>query len=164
MENPMELIHEPVLTEESAVTKVQALTLCFSCETLTIVDNLSLTLEQKHNVDAIITAIKHHISGHIMNQWSTTNCIDVYCNQESFADYLVALQELTKICNFCSNECPTKNIRDQIIEGISDADTVECLLQHQNLKLDAAITTCRAQEAAKNQCREIIDSTPGAVL
>ena len=51
------------LAGESAGTKVQALTLCFSRETLTIVDNLSPTPEQKHDVDAIITAIKRHIDG-----------------------------------------------------------------------------------------------------
>jgi len=35
------------LTEESAATKVQALTLYFSHEMLTIVDNLGITVEQK---------------------------------------------------------------------------------------------------------------------
>ena len=34
----------------------------------------------------------------------------------------------------------------------------------QNLTLDTAITTCRAQEAAKNHCREILEHTPAAVL
>jgi len=53
------------LTEESAATKVQELTLCSSCEVLTIVDNLSLTVEKKRIVDTIITAIKYHIDGHI---------------------------------------------------------------------------------------------------
>ena len=41
------------LTNEPAATKVQPLTICFSCETLTIVDNLGLTPEQKSDVNVI---------------------------------------------------------------------------------------------------------------
>ena len=51
------------LAIESAETKVQVLTLCFSRETLTVVDNLGLTTEQKGDMDVIITAIKCHIEG-----------------------------------------------------------------------------------------------------
>ena len=78
--------------------------------------------------------------------------------------FLVVLRELDRTCQFCSKECSTKNIRDQIIEGICDGDTVEHLLQQQNLTLDAATMICQAQEAAKNQHRKILDYTPGAVL
>ena len=153
------------LAGESAGTKVQALTLCFSRETLTIVDNLGLTPEQKSDVDAIITAIKRHIDGLVNESMERRKLRRRYQQPgESFDDYLVSLRELTKTCNFCSEGCTTKNIRDQIIEGISDSDTVEQLLKHQNLTLEVAITTCRAQEAAKNQCRKIQDHTPAAVL
>ena len=83
---------------------------------------------------------------------------------ETFDDYLVALQELAKTCNFCSDECAQKNIRDQIIEGINDGDTVEHLLRQPNLTLDTAINTCRAQKAAKRQRREITEQSPGVIL
>ena len=52
------------LSEELAETKVQALNLCFSCKTLTIINNLRLTTDQKKDVDVIIHAIKNHINGH----------------------------------------------------------------------------------------------------
>jgi len=52
-------------TDESAAKQVQALTLCFSCDTLTIVQNLRLNKEQKGSVDAITQAIKLYIDGHI---------------------------------------------------------------------------------------------------
>ena len=42
-----------------------------------------------------------------------------------------------------------ENIRDQIIEGLLDSDTVEELLKEKDLSLDKTIATCRAQEAAK---------------
>ena len=68
----------------------------------------------------------------------------------------------SKTCNFCSDTCTQKNIRDQIIEGTKD--TVEQLLKQPDLTLDAAITLCRAQEAAKKHRREISDHTAGAVF
>ena len=45
-----------------------------------------------------------------------------------------------------------------------DQDTVEHLLRQQELTLEAAITICRAQEAAKKQCRSIQDSALESVL
>ena len=153
------------LSEESAETKVQALNLCFSRETLTIVNNLGLTNEQKKDVDAIIRAIKNHIDGH-RNESMERHALRRRIQQpgETFDDYLVALRELAKTYSFCSEECAQKNIRDQIIEGINDGDTVEHLLRQPNLTLDTAINTCRAQEAAKRQRREITEQSPGVIL
>ena len=42
---------------------------------------------------------------------------------ESFDDFLVSLREPMKTCNFCFDDCTNKSIRDQIIEGLLDADT-----------------------------------------
>ena len=97
------------LAGEFAGTKVQALTLCFSREMLTIVDNLGLTPEQKHDVDTIITAIKWHIDG-LINESMERRKLRRHYQQpvESFDDYLVSLRELTKTCNFCSEECTAK--------------------------------------------------------
>ena len=53
------------LGEETAVKQVQALTLCFSCKTLTIVNNLGLTTEDRGSVTSIISAIKKYVAGHI---------------------------------------------------------------------------------------------------
>ena len=55
----------PGLGEETAVKQVQALTLCFSCETLTIVNNFGLTTEDRGSVTSIISAIKKYVAGHI---------------------------------------------------------------------------------------------------
>ena len=45
-----------------------------------------------------------------------------------------------------------KNMRDQIIEGILEGDTVKDLLQVKDLSLDKTIQICKAQEATKKQC------------
>ena len=106
------------------------------------------------DTQAIIAAIKRYVDGHINESVKRRNFRKrIQQRGETFDDYLVALRELVKTCTFCSPACTAKNIRDQIIEGILEGDTVEHLLQRQDLTLDTAITTCRAEEAAKKQQR-----------
>ena len=113
------------LASKEAEIKVQALTLCLSRETLAIVNNLGLSVEQRKDVDTIIRAIKHHIDGQINESVERRNLRSRRQQTgESFDDFLVALRELTKTCNFCSDQCAKKNIRDQIIEGLIDKDTI----------------------------------------
>jgi len=57
-----------------------------------------------------------------------------------------------------------KSIRDQIIEGSLDGDITKNLLKQPHLTLDAAITLCRAQQAAKKQRGKMNSANPGAVL
>ena len=130
-----------------------------------IVNNLGLNTEQKKGVDVIIRAIKNHIDGHrneSMEQYTPRRQIQQ--PGKTFDDYLVALRELAKTRNFCSEECGLKNIRDQIIKGINDGDIVEYLLRQPNLTLDTVISTCRGQEAAKRQRREITEQSPRVIL
>ena len=79
-------------SEESAETKVQALNLCFSRETLTIVNNLGLNTEQKKGVDVIMRAIKNHIDGH-RNESMEQHALHRRIQQpgKTFNNYLVAL-------------------------------------------------------------------------
>ena len=126
--------------------------LCFSRETLSIVQNLGLTEEEKKSVDSIILAIKRYVERHV-NEMVERRNFRKRMQQvgEAFDDFLVSLRELVKTCNFCSDDCTNKNIRDQIIEGLSDADMTERLLQETDLSLAKTITICQAQEAAKRQ-------------
>ena len=48
-----------------------------------------------------------------------------------------------------------KALRDQIIEGLHDGDTILELLQSKNLTLDQTITECQGLEAAKKSRAEI---------
>ena len=67
----------------------------------------------------------------------------------------MSLRELAKTCNFCDNNCLQKALRDQIIEGLQDGDTIqEQLLQVKDL--DQAIMKCRGLEASRT---EILGST-----
>ena len=140
------------LAEQDAAKQVQALTLCFSRDTLSIVQNLGLAEEQRGNFESIVSAIKRYIDGHVNETVERRNFRR--CTQqvgESFDDFLVSLRELVKTCNFCSDACNQNNIRDQIIEGLIDNDIVKDLLQETDLTLTKVIHKCQAQEAAKKQ-------------
>ena len=50
---------------QGAAKQVQALTLCLSCETVTIVENLGLSDDQRGNVAEIVAAIQRYVEGHI---------------------------------------------------------------------------------------------------
>ena len=50
------------LDKETPAKQVQA---CFSCETLTIVENLGLTAEQRADVTKIVDAVQQYVEGHI---------------------------------------------------------------------------------------------------
>jgi len=117
------------LIDESAETKVQVLTLCLLRDTLAIVNNLGLSQKQRNDPTAIIQAIKRHIDGQINESVERRNLQSR--RKQPGESYLVALRELTKTCNFCSDRCTQKNIRDQIIEGLMGQDTVEHLLRQQ---------------------------------
>ena len=140
------------LAEEAAAKQVQALTLCLSRDTLAIVQNLGLIEEQKGNAQSIIDAIQRYIKGHINESIERRNLRKrTQQHGESFDDFLVALRELVKTCNYCSNACTQKYVRDQIIEGLLDRDTVVDLLQEADLMLAKVISMCQAREAAKKQ-------------
>ena len=53
------------LDKQSQAKQVQALTLCFSRETVTIVNNLGLTDAQKGNAKYIATAIQQYVKGQL---------------------------------------------------------------------------------------------------
>ena len=144
------------LGNEPATKQVQALQLCFSRETLNIVDNLGLTNAQKKDQAQIIAALKQHVEGRINETIERRNLRQRKQLQgESFDDFLVSLRELAKTCNFCNSDCLQKAIRDQIIEGLLDGETIQELLQEKTLTLDQAITKCRGLEAAKKSHSDI---------
>ena len=117
------------LTREEASKQVEALSLCFSRETLAIVQNLGLTNDERKDVTAIIEALQRYVDGHLNETVERRNFRRrVQQPGETFDDFLISLRELAKTCKFCSESCTEKNIRDQIIEGVSNGDTVEDLL------------------------------------
>ena len=97
------------LSELGKETQAKQVTLCFSRETLTIVNNLGLTKDQKGNAKSLVQAIQRYVEGHINESVERRNFRRrVQQPGESFDDFLVSLRELVKTCNFCSDECVQK--------------------------------------------------------
>ena len=145
------------LEREDAAKQVKALMLCFSREKLSIVQNLGLTEAQRKDASAIMAAIQRYIDGHVNETVERRNFRRrVQMPGESFDDFLISLRELVKTCRFCSETCAQKSIRDQIIEGLSDGDTVEDLLQVSDLTLATTITKCQSREAARKHRTDIV--------
>ncbi len=148
------------LNREDQTKQVQASTLCFSRETVTVVDNLGLMAEQRRNANHIVDTISWYVAGQLNESLERRNFWR-HSQQpgESFDDFLVSLRELAQTCNFCSDLCIQKGIRNQIIKGLIEGDKVEDLLQERDLTLETAITKCQAQETARKQRCEIVGGT-----
>ena len=152
------------LDKQSSAKQVQALTLCLSREALMVVDNLGLTAAQRGNAGHVVDAMTRYVERQINESVERRNFRRrTQQPGETFDDFLVALRELAKTCQFCSEDCSQKSIRDQIIEGLADGDTVEVLLQEKDLTLETTVTKCRGHEAAKRQRAEITDSSTAAI-
>ena len=71
---------------------------------------------------------------------------------ESFGDFLVALREIAQFCGFCSH---CSQLRDRIVTGICDEDTLRALLSDSEKALQTTISICRAQENAEQNSTAI---------
>ena len=90
------------LTSQEASKQVEALSLCFSLETLSVVQNLGLTTEQRNDVTAITEALQRYIDGHLNETVERHNFLcRVQQQGETFDDFLIALRKLAKTCKFC---------------------------------------------------------------
>ena len=140
------------LSGADAAIKVHALQFCMSRETLTIVDNLGLTKAERADEAQIIAGLKRYVRGRINETVERRNFRQrKQASGEAFDDYLISLRELAKTCNFCDDKCLQNSLRDQLVEGIIDPDTVQDLLKEQELTLEKAIQIFRAMEAAKKE-------------
>ncbi len=109
--------------------------------------------------DEIITAIRVHIEGSV-NETVQRRKLRQRKQEpgETINDFLVALRKLAKTCNFCDDGCQKRAIRDQLIEGLTDEDTIQQLLKIYDLQLAQAIREAVALEAAKKGQENIRDA------
>ena len=139
-----------------AATKVKALKLCLTMESREILNSLGLTDEQMASHTQIISAMKTHVQGQI-NETIERRNLSKRRQQpgESVDDYLLVLRTLVKTCNFCTDACREKALRDQLIEGLRNEDIVEELLKINPLTLTVAIDTAKGSESAKKNRKDV---------
>lgn len=106
MDNPVGYMSG--LDKESQAKQVKVLNLCFSCETLTIVNKLSVTTEQSGKVTTTVQSILRYVEGHINE---SVKCRNFRQWVQSFDDFLVSLQELAKTSSSAPMGALRKNLR-----------------------------------------------------
>ena len=84
----------------------------------------------QHNTSTTFFSFRYFADGHI-NESVERRTFRRRVQQpgETFDDFLISLRELAKTYKFCSENCTQTNVRDQIIEGLLDGETIEHLLQ-----------------------------------
>ena len=163
LESAMERVHQPLRLERTSSSQTGAsphallpLTLCFSRETLTVVDNLGLTDEQRGDAARIVEAIQQYVEGQKISRafnFSTAAGRNLRRLSRSSTSARKDMQILLRRMH------PEEH---QIIEGLIDVDTVE-VLRERDLTLETTITKCRGQEAAKHQRAEITSRNMEAI-
>lgn len=111
--------------------------------------------EDEYDIDLIISKIDAVIVG------ETNETYERYIfnrreqvAQESVEEYVTALRDLSRSCNFC--DCLHESlIRDRLVLGIKDQGTRKLLLQKKKLTLAQAVEICRSAEATTRQLRDI---------
>ena len=86
-------------------------------------ENLGLTTNERKDQAQVIAALKHYVDGCVNETIEKTQP-----SSSTSTVLLVSLRELAKTCNFCISDYLKKAIRDQIIEGLFDGDTIKELL------------------------------------
>ena len=97
------------LDDQTTEKQVQVLTLSFSPETLTIVENLGLTDAQHKSAKEIITTVEAYVNGQINE--SVERCAfgsRVEQEGEMFNDFVVSLRNLQKLASFVTMTAPKR--------------------------------------------------------
>ena len=85
--------------------------LAFSRETANVAENFGLP-EDRKKVDEVIAALKIHVAGSVKETVESRNFRErKQHTRESFDNYVIALRELIKACNYCIDECSRKASR-----------------------------------------------------
>ena len=144
------------LAAEQADRQVKVLKMCFQGETLTIVNNLGISQEDRGDPTSIVEALKAHVEGQVNKRAERHKFHQRTQNQgESIADFVVSLRTLAATCQFPTEEIKEDLIVDQMIEGCHDQEVVKELLKKKDANLKEALELAQSIETSKNNRTEI---------
>ena len=143
------------LTSHPQVTQTAALTSLLDDQwTRTLRHGLDVDINAS-DTKTILDSMERHLRG---QQNIILDRREFYRRQqdggESFDDYLVALREIAQFCDFCSHRSDLQ-LRDRIVTGIRDEETLRALLSENDLTLQTTISICRARENAEQNSTAI---------
>lgn len=126
----------------------------FTSATFRKYKNLPLTDQEFRDPETVMNAIREHVLGQVniiveRNRfWKRQQS-----EGESFNDYVMQLRDLMRTCKFCEHS--EDLLRDKIVLGVRNPETVKRLLAQPDLSLADALTICRSEEASESQRNEI---------
>ena len=116
--------------EATEQDRVDFLDQCLTDESLTIVMNMGLTDAEMANTATVVTKIETYVDGRVNTTVEHRKLRDRRQQAgEKVDDYVISLRELAKTCAFCNNACMEAAIRDQLVEGLENAEIVDELLK-----------------------------------
>ena len=136
------------LDQADPQTPVDILTLACSAGTWKKIRNMGLISAQMKSVPDILKAVDKYAQGQVNEVTESRNFhLRVQEPSESFYDFLTSLRDLASTCNFfdCSDNWL---IRDCIVCGLLDGETIKKLLTYSALMLKQAEEICLAEESA----------------
>ena len=148
------------LESASELTQYDVFTSCLSDETLKVVDNFDIPVDDAHKVDKLLECLAQYARGQI-NESVEHHHLYKRRQQsgERFDDFYTDLRELSHNCGFCS-PCLQKVLRDCIVLGVQSDDLRRTLLAEHSLTLDKAVQSCRNDEAASLHQSSLSDHVP----
>ena len=112
-------------------------------------------LEEGHKLDDIIAAFDKFAVGELNETYERFNFnTRQQQSDETFDEYLSALRNSEKTCNF--GEIGKSLLRDRIVYGIQDKNTKKKLLQERKLTLEKTIDICRAFESSIKHVKSFV--------
>ena len=126
---------------------------CIGADALRIYNSLPFDNdEDKSDMDKVLAAMEKYCLGEtnviyerfVFNQRAQQD-------EETFDQFLTALKELAKTCNFAAMH--DELVRDRIVVGVKDYSVRKLFLQKKNLTLQECADMCRASESTNEKMK-----------
>ena len=139
--------------------QMQCLEMTFLNETLTTVDNLGMTDEERGNPEEVVRRMKNYVIGKVnivMERYKLSLC----CQKQgqSINDFLVELRQLASTCEFHDVRMNEDTIALRFISGLNDPGMRTRLLEMNTLDLKTLIGKAVSMESGKHCQRQFEES------
>ena len=138
----------PVCEQRSAL-------LAFVCDDWSRIVRYQLCAPDDADFDKLLDAMQTHLRDQ-RNVVLDRREFHLRCQEqgETFDEFFCALKELADLCDFCTH-CMDDRIRDQIVSGVRDEETLKRLLEVKDVPLKQAIDICRACESVSRNTADL---------
>ncbi|XP_043221209.1 branchpoint-bridging protein-like [Amphibalanus amphitrite] len=144
------------LAAQPPAVQMAVLRSCVSDEAVKVIANFALSASDRTDLAVVLSHLEAHAVGQV-NPVLQRRAFHLRCQHEgeSFDDFLTALRDLSRSCGFC-DDCGESLLRDRVVVGLRDPETVRKLCAIPNLSLTEAVRVCRAEETSSRAVEDIV--------